>query len=130
MFGLDGVSLENLQEIMQRQYLPNFDKVLKRGYSSSLNTVHPYVTAPNWASIFSGVNPGKHGIFDLVEEADGRLTIPNMRSVEIPFFWDYLSWAKRKVLVMGMPFVYPAPLSTATLSPDDSSLSFPVTRNL
>jgi predicted AlkP superfamily phosphohydrolase/phosphomutase len=59
--------------------------------------------------MFTGINPSKHGIFDLVEEADGRLTIPNMRSVEIPFLWDYLSWAKKKVLVMGMSFVYPAP---------------------
>jgi predicted AlkP superfamily phosphohydrolase/phosphomutase len=109
LLGLDGLSLENLHDIMKRQYLPNFDKVLKDGYSSPLKTVHPYVTAPNWASIFSGANPGKHGIFDLVEEADGRLAIPNMRSVEIPFLWDYLSWAKRKVLVMGMPFIYPAP---------------------
>ena len=103
------MSLENLQEIMQRQYLPNFDKVLKRGYSSSLNTVHPYVTAPNWASIFSGVNPGKHGIFDMSNFRSGRKLIPNMNMCDIPFMWDYVSWSRLKILSAGVPFCFPAP---------------------
>jgi predicted AlkP superfamily phosphohydrolase/phosphomutase len=109
LLGLDGLSLENLHDIMKRQYLPNFDKVLKDGYSSPLKTVHPYVTAPNWASIFSGVNPGKHGIFDMSIFRNGRKLIPNMNTSSIPFMWDYVSWAGLRILSAGVPFCFPAP---------------------
>jgi predicted AlkP superfamily phosphohydrolase/phosphomutase len=109
LFGLDGMPLDILRSYSKEAEFTNFRKLLHDGSATLLQSTYPSVTAPAWTSMFTGVNPGKHGIFDLVEESDGRLTVPNMRSVKIPFLWDYLSWAKKKVLVMGMPFIYPAP---------------------
>lgn len=38
-----------------------------------------------------------------------KLKIPNMHAVEKPLILDYLSWAKKKVLIVSIPFAYPAP---------------------
>lgn len=109
LFGLDGASLENVRSAMARSNLPNLARLLKEGSSSQLRSVYPYVTAPAWTSMFSGVNPGKHGIFDMVVVRDGEIHSPNMRNCEVPFLWDYLSWAGKRVLALGIPFIHPAP---------------------
>jgi predicted AlkP superfamily phosphohydrolase/phosphomutase len=94
---------------MKTTDLPSFDTIFREGQARPLKSVYPYVTAPAWTSTFSGVNPGKHGIFDMAEWQGSTLRTPNMRNSSVPFLWDYLTWAGRSVLVMGVPFVYPAP---------------------
>lgn len=94
---------------MERQRLPSFQKLLDGGFSSGMRSVYPFVTGPAWTSLFSGVNPGKHGIFDQYQITESGIRTPDMRNCTIPFLWDYLSWAGKKTLVMGVPFNYPAP---------------------
>ncbi|MFI5421042.1 MAG: alkaline phosphatase family protein, partial [Nitrososphaerales archaeon] len=109
LLGFDGASLNTIQESMKRTRLPNFEKLLRNGASSDLLSVYPYVTAPAWTTIFSGVNPGKHGIFEMFEIHEDKIVPSNMRGASVPFLWDYLSWAGKRSLVVGVPFIYPAP---------------------
>ncbi|HZW56799.1 MAG TPA: alkaline phosphatase family protein [Nitrososphaerales archaeon] len=109
LFGLDGASLDNIGRVLGKTELPNFTRILQEGMATKLKSVYPYVTAPAWTSIFSGVNPGKHGIFDMVDFSKNGVSTPNMRNSDAAFAWDYLSWAGKKLLVMGVPFIYPAP---------------------
>jgi predicted AlkP superfamily phosphohydrolase/phosphomutase len=109
LFGLDGASLQSIRELAATDDFPNFATVLGTGVSANLRSVYPYVTAPAWSTLFSGVNPGKHGIFDQVRMDNGVARIPNMRHSDVPFLWDYASWAGKRVMVVGVPFVYPAP---------------------
>lgn len=107
--GLDGASLEIIASTMKAADLPNFRTMLAAGRHSRLPSVYPYVSGPAWTSIFSGVNPGKHGIFDN-QEMDGKNSRPpNMRRCDVPFLWDYLTWANKRSLILGVPFIYPAP---------------------
>jgi predicted AlkP superfamily phosphohydrolase/phosphomutase len=108
--GLDGASINTIEESMTRIRLPSFEKLLKGGRVGSLRSVYPYVTAPAWSTIFSGVNPGKHGIFDMFKiTKEGGVAPSNMACSRVPFLWDYLTWANKKTLAIGIPFVYPAP---------------------
>ena len=107
--GLDWASIEIIIRIMGRVRLENFERLLGEGKAAPLASDYPYVTAPAWTSIFSGVNPGKHGIFDLLNFGPEGVTAPNMRSCEVPFLWDYLTWANRSVLALGIPAIHPAP---------------------
>ena len=110
LLGLDGASLNTIAESLGRTPLPNFQRVLKNGTPAELLSTYPYVTAPAWTTIFTGVNPGKHGIFEMFEiEKGGKIIPSNMRSSDATFLWDYLTWANKKSLVVGVPFVYPAP---------------------
>ena len=78
LLGLDGASLNVLDESMKRRSLPNFEKMLNEGKSSDLLSVYPYVTAPAWTTLFSGVNPGKHGIFEMFEIVNDKIIPSNM----------------------------------------------------
>ncbi len=40
---------------------------------------------------------------------NNELVPSSMKNCPYPFLWDYFSWAKKKVLVVGVPFMYPAP---------------------
>jgi predicted AlkP superfamily phosphohydrolase/phosphomutase len=108
-FGLDGASLQNLGGVMGRTQLRNFKAVMERGAVSPLKSIYPYVTAPAWTSIFTGVNPGKHGIYDMLEFRGDVMTPPNLQNCEIPFLWDYVTWAGKRILAMGVQFIHPAP---------------------
>lgn len=94
---------------MGRRTLPNFERLMKDGSFADLKSVYPYVTAPAWTTIFSGVNPGKHGIFEMFEVRENKVVPSNMRRTDVPLLWDYLTWANKRTLVVGVPFVYPAP---------------------
>lgn len=109
LLGLDGLSLEQLNDVMSRTELPNFRKLMSDGHALSMKSTYPYVTAPAWASMFTGVNPGKHGIFEMFHVAENRMVPANYATARTPFIWDYVSWAGKKILVMGVPFTYPAP---------------------
>ena len=85
LLGLDGASLNTIQETMSRTRLPNFEKLLRDGSYSDLHSVYPYVTAPAWTTIFSGVNPGKHGIFEMFEVREDKIVPSNMRATRRPF---------------------------------------------
>ena len=109
LLGLDGASLNTLRETLDRTHLPHFEKLLSQGSSADLRSVYPYVTAPAWTTIFSGVNPGKHGIFEMFEVREDKLVPSNMRATDVPLLWDYLTWANKRMLVVGIPFIHPAP---------------------
>jgi predicted AlkP superfamily phosphohydrolase/phosphomutase len=109
LLGLDGASINTIQETLARIHLPNFEKVIGKGTAADLKSVYPYVTAPAWTTIFSGVNPGKHGIFEMFELKREKVVPSNMRGSDVPMLWDYLSWANKRTLAVGVPFIYPAP---------------------
>jgi|GEM_PF-1329101 predicted AlkP superfamily phosphohydrolase/phosphomutase len=109
ILGLDGASVDVISRIMKITSLPNFERLLQPGKYTLLKSVYPYLTGPAWASIFTGVNPGKHGIFDQVKRVGNKLVPSNYTDIEYPFLWDYASWAGKSVLCLGVPFMYPAP---------------------
>jgi predicted AlkP superfamily phosphohydrolase/phosphomutase len=109
LLGLDGASMNTIRETLQRTHLPNFERLIAKGSFSDLKSVYPYVTAPAWTTIFSGVNPGKHGIFEMFEVRKEKIVPSNMRSTDVPLLWDYVTWANKRILVAGIPFIHPAP---------------------
>lgn len=109
LLGLDGASMNTIRETLGRTHLPNFEKLIHDGSFADLKSVYPYVTAPAWTTIFSGVNPGKHGIFEMFEVREDKVVPSNMRKTDVPMLWDYLSWANKRTLVVGVPFIHPAP---------------------
>jgi predicted AlkP superfamily phosphohydrolase/phosphomutase len=109
LLGLDGASMNTIKETLDRTHLSNFEKLIEKGNHADLKSVYPYVTAPAWTTIFSGVNPGKHGIFEMFEVRDEKIVPSNMRATDVPLLWDYLTWANKRSLVIGIPFIHPAP---------------------
>jgi predicted AlkP superfamily phosphohydrolase/phosphomutase len=94
---------------MDEGRLPNLARVRERGAYMRCASVKPPVTYPAWTTCVTGVNPGKHGIFDFTEMISGSYALRFVNSTfrRAPALWNILSDAGKRVCVLGVPGTYP-----------------------
>jgi predicted AlkP superfamily phosphohydrolase/phosphomutase len=100
IIGLDGASFEVLKPLMEQGDLPTISNLIKTGVSGTLKSTLPPVTIPAWVSMFTGKNPGKIGVFDLLKRVDYH-SEPNVSSFDshnpIWLLYDYRdAYSKQK----------------------------------
>lgn len=93
VLGVDGATIE----LLNRPELPNFQRVLTDGITGTLLS-RPAITSVAWPSMVSGVNAGKHGIFDF-RRGDELLLSDQKKAKEL---WDYLP-----SIAINIPMSYP-----------------------
>lgn len=52
--------------MIEQGELPHIARVLREGVSGDLESEVPPMTPPAWTSMFTGLNPGKHGVFHFI----------------------------------------------------------------
>jgi predicted AlkP superfamily phosphohydrolase/phosphomutase len=63
LVGLDGASLELVRQFGASE-LPQLHAAMARGVYAASRSVLPPATLPNWTTLLTGYNPGRHGVFD------------------------------------------------------------------
>ncbi len=109
--GLDSATLDVIQPLLAAGDLPNLGQLFARGSHGTLrSTVHP-LTPQAWSTMVTGVNAGRHGIWDFPERFGSgyELRIVNGSYRMAPAIWDHLSAAGRPVGLVNVPFTWPAP---------------------
>ncbi len=83
---------------------------MAEGAWGPLRSVTPNLTPPGWTTAFTGVNPGKHGIFDFFTMDPGAENPRVISSVDrkAPALWEILGPCGRRVGVFNVPTTYPA----------------------
>ncbi|MCK4547075.1 MAG: alkaline phosphatase family protein [Candidatus Eisenbacteria sp.] len=107
--GLDGATWERLTPWIRAGYLPNLERLVDEGASGRLRTVVPPVTAPAWTTFMTGLNPGRHGVFEFIVRLQPDFhEVPVNATLRdgIPV-WTLLSDEGRKVIVVNVPVTYP-----------------------
>ena len=131
--GFDGLDPDLVARFMQEGKLPNFAKLRDQGTFRRLATTCPPNSPVAWSSFMTGVNPGKHNIYDFlgrdlgnylpflssaqVRDAKktlkvGRYTIPlgqprvKLLRKGIPF-WHFLGKAGVFCSVIRIPITFP-----------------------
>jgi len=66
VLGMDGADAQMASDWMDEGKLPNFSRLRDMGTFAPLNPANPAQSPVSWATLNTGVNPGKHGIFDFV----------------------------------------------------------------
>ncbi len=66
LLGMDGLDPKILLHLMKKGDMPNFSKLSQIGNYCPLATANPAQSPVAWASIATGNNPGRHGIFDFL----------------------------------------------------------------
>lgn len=66
ILGLDGFSPQISGQLMDSGKLPYLNSLRKNGTFCNLQTTCPGISPVAWSSFQTGVNPGKHGIFDFL----------------------------------------------------------------
>jgi predicted AlkP superfamily phosphohydrolase/phosphomutase len=82
ILGLDGLDYTLTEKLLSEGKLPHLEALRKQGCFKSLGTTLPPISPVAWSSFQTGVNPGKHGIYDFLTP-DERTYQPKLSSVEI-----------------------------------------------
>ena len=82
ILGLDGLDPGRVRALMAEGRLPSFDALAKAGTFLNLRTTCPPLSPVAWSSFMTGVNPGKHNIFDFLRR-DRATYLPELSSARI-----------------------------------------------
>ncbi len=94
--GFDGQDTRMTERLMAEGKMPNFSKLAEKGCYSPLRTTFPSITPVAWSSFSTGVNPGKHNIFDFLDR-DPRTYLPRLSSAYIGSVERFLKLGKYRI---------------------------------
>lgn len=132
LIGLDGAEPSLCSQWMREGRLPNLAAIAQRGAFLPCASVDPPVTFPAWCTCVTGVNPGRHGIFDFTEPVRGKYAIRFVNSTDrqAPALWTILSRAGKRVCILGVPGTYPPePVNGVMVSGFDSPVATRIDRS-
>ncbi|MHC4232310.1 MAG: alkaline phosphatase family protein [Planctomycetota bacterium] len=82
ILGLDGMDPKLAEKFMDEGKLPTLDSLRKQGTFKPLATTIPSMSPVAWSSFQTGVNPGKHNIYDFLTR-DKQTYAPKLSSTDI-----------------------------------------------
>jgi predicted AlkP superfamily phosphohydrolase/phosphomutase len=109
VLGIDGGTLSLVGPWAKRGELPNLSRLIAAGTSGALrSTIHP-LTPQAWASFLTGMNPGKHGVFDFGRRRPGsyELCLTDSSSRRAPAVWNYLEEHDLTTGAINIPLTFP-----------------------
>ena len=110
LLGLDGVGFPMLDPAFEAGHMPRLKALLDSGVSGTLTSTVPPYTPPGWTSIFTGVNPGKHGIFGFtLGNAQRNEGLVRLDKVRAPALWNAANAEGKKIGLFNIPMTYPPP---------------------
>lgn len=109
VLGLDGGSWNLLRPLMDKGYMPNLQEIYEKGVCANLQSTKPPYTGPAWVSSFTGVNPGKHGIFGFTTSRaeSTRRSLISSRNIRAAKLWQYLDKGGKTSGFINVPVTYP-----------------------
>ncbi len=107
--GLDGATFDVIHPMVAAGKLPNLARMMERGEWAPLRSTVPPVTFPAWSSFMTGLEPGRHGMFDFTQKLAGsyRIRFVNATDRRGSSLFARVSRAGGRVLVLGVPATYP-----------------------
>ena len=82
ILGFDGMDPELTERFIAEGRLPNLAKLREQGTFRKLRTTYPAISPVAWSTFMTGVNPGKHNIYDFLAR-DLSNYLPYLSSAEI-----------------------------------------------
>ena len=112
--GVDSVTLRLLEPLVEAGELPTLGKLMEEGAHGVLLSTVPSVTPPGWTASYTGVNPGKSGVFDFKDhgrylggELVYEMASATSRNMRADPFWRILNRAGLSVGLVNAPMAYP-----------------------
>ncbi|MEF8847306.1 MAG: alkaline phosphatase family protein [Candidatus Paceibacterota bacterium] len=108
LIALDGASPDLIDKWIKDGYLENLKKIKKQGLSGELESTFPPLTGPAWSSFHTGVNPGKHGVYNWLDLSDSyKGKVINKSSLKTKTVWKELSDQGEGIGLLSVPVTYP-----------------------
>jgi len=113
IIGIDGVPWKLLYKLIGNNTMPYLAQLInsKSNVKATLRSILPPYTPPAWTSIATGVNPGKHGVFDfhIIRKTRTGFVSRLATSLDVlyPRLHDMLEFHRLKSIVYNLPLTYP-----------------------
>lgn len=109
LVGLDAACWSYLEPLLDAGRLPNLQQLMDRGSWGTLQSTLPAATPVAWASIITGKNPGKHGVFDMMWHRPNsyELSLTHAGVRRGTPFWQRLNEQGIRVGLVNVPFTHP-----------------------
>ncbi|MDP9169466.1 MAG: alkaline phosphatase family protein, partial [Acidobacteriota bacterium] len=115
--GFDGLDPGVTERLMEEGKLPNFSRLRSLGGYRRLRTTFPALSPVAWSTFATGVNPGKHNIFDFLNR-DLRTYVPELSSAKVTkaavemrrkseTFWKILGRNAVTSTILRVPITFP-----------------------
>ena len=99
VLGFDGMDPDLVEQWMKAGRLPNIRRIVEQGGRYPLSTTHSAESPTAWASFATGVNPGKHNIYDFLVR-DTATYLPDLGMVRrepAKFLFNYVPIARPRL---------------------------------
>jgi len=102
VIGLDGATFDLIDPWVSEGRLPNLKRILDKSTYGRLESTIPPITPPAWTSFMTGVNPGKHGVWDFftLEPNSFKKALVNSSNVRSKKFWDLAGERGKKNIIL------------------------------
>jgi predicted AlkP superfamily phosphohydrolase/phosphomutase len=109
IIGIDGGNFKVIDYLVSQGRLPNLNKLMSRGVKAELVSTIPPLSHTAWVSLYTGKNPGKHGICDAVRRRKDSYSLQpiNANLVTQEPLWSVLSRHSKRVCIYNVPITYP-----------------------
>lgn len=123
LVGFDGAVLDLAERFAANGTMPTLSSLWHDGAYGEMRSVYPYNSAVAWTSVATGVNPGRHGVFDFVLPARDSyaLRVATREDRLVPAVWNHVVEAGGRAAVVNIPMTFPAePIDGAMVSGMDA----------
>ncbi len=108
LLGLDGVSLPVLDSVSDSGVVPTIESLVDRSATGPLTSQLPPWTPSAWPSLYTGVNPGKHGVYGFLKFDGYDHDVVDAADVHAHALWELLDQRGHGSVVVNVPVTAPA----------------------
>ena len=107
LVGLDAACLPVLEPLFDEGLVPTLQEIFSSGASGPLESQIPPWTASAWPSLYTGMNPGKHGVFDFLTFDGYEWSVINGSHIRERTLWELLDHHGYSSVVVNTPVTHP-----------------------
>jgi predicted AlkP superfamily phosphohydrolase/phosphomutase len=107
LIGVDAACEPVLERLNGTDSVPNLESLIDRGASAPLESQIPPWTPSAWPSMYTGVNPGKHGVYGFVAFDGYDWEVVTADHVREHALWTLLDEHGTSSVVVNVPVTHP-----------------------
>ncbi|QCQ77266.1 phosphodiesterase (plasmid) [Haloferax mediterranei ATCC 33500] len=107
LVGLDAACLPVLRPLFEEGEIPTLHSIFSTGTYAPLESQIPPWTASAWPSLYTGMNPGKHGVFDFLSFDGYDWSVVNGSHIRERTLWEVLDYHGYSSVVVNTPVTHP-----------------------
>lgn len=107
LIGIDAACESVLDRLAETDSIPHIESLVDRGVSGPLESQIPPWTPSAWPSLYTGVNPGKHGVYNFVSFSGYDWEVVTANHVREHALWQLLNDHDLSSVIVNVPVTYP-----------------------